>query len=88
VVVGSSFHNFREVVEKMRAVGGIRVVSPDEMAGVWGELLGDEAEARKLGERGRSVFAAETGATERTVGELLRLMGDERRGPMGSGGAA
>ena len=88
VVVGSSFHNFREVVEKMRAVGGSRVVSPDEMAGVWGELLGDEAEARKLGERGRSVFAAETGATERTVGELLRLMGDERRGPMGSGGAA
>jgi len=41
-----------------------------------------------LGERGRSVFAEEAGATERTVGELLRLMGDERRGPMGSGGAA
>lgn len=85
VVVGSSFRNFREVVERMQAIDGIRVVSTEEMPGVLGELLRDEAGAWAMGERGRSVFATEAGATERTVEELLGLMGSGEPGLMGHG---
>ncbi len=85
VVVGSSFGNFREVVERMQAVDGIRVVSEEEMPRVLGELLRDEAGARAMGERGKSVFRTEAGATERTVEELLGLMGSGERGLKGLG---
>ena len=75
VVIGCSFNNFREIVEVMRAMDGICVVTLAEMPGALSELLGDEAEARLLGERGRAVFAEQTGATARTLEELLRIAG-------------
>lgn len=86
VVIGSDFSNFRQIVERMQAMDGIRVVRPEQMAGVVGELLRDGEEARTLGARGQAVFAEEAGATERTVSELVRMLGepggepaDERR---------
>ncbi len=83
VVIGSSFNNFREVVKRMQAIYGIRVVTPVQMPGTLRDLLSDPAEARALGERGRAVFAERAGATARTVKELvtiLRSTGRERRG--------
>ena len=74
VVIGSDFGNFREIVERMRAQGGICLVNSDGLPAAVCELLGDAAEARALGERGRAVFAEEAGATARTVAELLRLL--------------
>jgi hypothetical protein len=38
------------------------------------ELLGDRVAAEAMGERGRVMFEAQAGATERTVGVLLELM--------------
>lgn len=76
VVIGSNFNNFREVVERMRAMDGIRVVSPEQMPAMLRNLLRDEAGAAALGERGRAVFAEQAGATERTVQELARMLGN------------
>jgi len=83
VVIGSNFNNFREIVEMMRAMDGVRVVTaegmPDGLRDVLRGLLCDRAEAWALGERGRAVFRAEAGATGRTVEALL--------GGLGGGGA-
>jgi 3-deoxy-D-manno-octulosonic-acid transferase len=75
VVMGSSYENFREIVERMRAADGIRMVaSQDELGKVLVELLRDREVARELGERGRQVFEAQQGATARTVTALLGLL--------------
>ena len=75
VVIGSSFHNFREIVSMMQAMNGIRVVTSEQMPMALRDLLRDEVEARALGGRGGAVFAEQSGATERTVEELLRVLG-------------
>ncbi len=74
VVIGSDFNNFREVVERMRAMDGIRVVASEQMPEALLRLLSDPAEAQALGGRGQRVFASEAGATERTVQELMDLL--------------
>jgi 3-deoxy-D-manno-octulosonic-acid transferase len=74
VVMGPSYENFRDVVERMRAADGIRIVeSADELAPALIELLKDRKMATAMGERGRTVFEAQAGATERTVQALTEL---------------
>ena len=75
VVIGSSFNNFREVVERMLALEGIRVVTPEEVQGTIRDLLHDAMTAHALGQRGLAVFQAESGATARTVEKLLNIPG-------------
>ncbi len=75
VVMGPSFENFRDVVGKMIAVDGIRIVQDKdvlEMALV--ELLTDREVARAMGERGRRVFEQQQGATARAVAALIRMV--------------
>jgi len=79
VVMGGSYENFREIVERMRAAEGLRIVAADGLGEVLVELLTDRDGARALGERGRRVFAAQQGATARTVTALLGLLKDNRR---------
>jgi 3-deoxy-D-manno-octulosonic-acid transferase len=74
VVMGPSFENFREVVEEMRAEDAIRIVAREGLEATLAELLRNPAEARAMGERGRSVFEKESGATARTVEELTALL--------------
>ncbi len=74
VVMGESHENFREIVEAMRAAGGLWTVEPEGLAAAMAKLLGGGEEARAMGERGRAVFAAQAGATERTVAALLELI--------------
>jgi 3-deoxy-D-manno-octulosonic-acid transferase len=76
VVMGGSFENFRDIVAKMQAADGIRMVQDGgELAGVIGELLTDREAARAMGERGRAVFEAQSGATGRAVEALAGLVG-------------
>jgi 3-deoxy-D-manno-octulosonic-acid transferase len=75
VVMGGSYENFREIVERMRAADGIRLVADaEELGGVLLGLLRDREAARALGERGRRVFEAQQGATARTVAALLEVL--------------
>jgi len=78
--MGPSYENFREIVGRMRAADGIRIVDGrDELGTVLVELLTDQDAARALGERGRRVFEEQQGATERTVRELVELLPDGAR---------
>jgi 3-deoxy-D-manno-octulosonic-acid transferase len=75
VVMGPSFENFRDVVGKMQAADGIRIVNDgDELEMALVELLTDREKARAMGERGRRVFEEQQGATGRAVEALVGLV--------------
>ena len=69
VVMGPSYENFREVVGKMIAVDGIRIVQDKkELESALVELLTDREKARAMGERGRRVLRS---SRERPGGRSL-----------------
>jgi 3-deoxy-D-manno-octulosonic-acid transferase len=75
VVMGPSFENFRDIVTKMQAADGIRIVQDkDGLEAALVELLTDREKAGAIGERGRQVFEAQSGATGRTVEALLAMV--------------
>jgi 3-deoxy-D-manno-octulosonic-acid transferase len=75
VVMGPSYENFRDVVERMRAANGILIVkNREEFEAALIDLLKNRERAVALGERGRGVFDAQAGATARTVQALTALL--------------
>ena len=75
VVMGPSFENFRDIVAKMQALDGIRVLAGrDELEPVLRTLLTDREAARQMGARGREIFAREDGASARSLAEILPLL--------------
>jgi 3-deoxy-D-manno-octulosonic-acid transferase len=75
VVMGSSYENFRDVVERMRAADGILIVqNREEFEAALIDLLKHRERAVAIGERGRGVFHAQAGATARTVEALVALL--------------
>jgi 3-deoxy-D-manno-octulosonic-acid transferase len=74
VVMGRSSENFREIVESMREGGAICIVEAAGLAEAVIELMTEDNAARRMGERGREIFAAQAGATARTVGALMELL--------------
>jgi 3-deoxy-D-manno-octulosonic-acid transferase len=75
VVMGPSYENFRDVVERMRAADGILIVeNREEFEVALIDLLKHRERAVAIGERGRAVFEAQAGATARTVEALMALL--------------
>jgi 3-deoxy-D-manno-octulosonic-acid transferase len=75
VVMGSSYENFRDVVGKMIEADGIRIVQDgDGLEAALVDLLTDRDAAKAMGERGRAVFEAQSGATGRAVEALVGLV--------------
>ncbi|MGP8259306.1 MAG: 3-deoxy-D-manno-octulosonic acid transferase [Acidobacteriaceae bacterium] len=75
VVMGPSYENFRDVVAKMIAQDGIRIVqNKDELETALVELLTGREKARAMGDRGRRVFEEQQGATGRALVALLGLV--------------
>jgi 3-deoxy-D-manno-octulosonic-acid transferase len=75
VLMGPSYENFRDIVGKMIAADGIRIVQDEaELKTALEYLLTHPAEAAALGARGRSVFEQQQGATARTLAALLGLL--------------
>jgi 3-deoxy-D-manno-octulosonic-acid transferase len=74
VVMGTSFENFRGVVESMRKADAIRIVTAETLAATLIALLCDREDAMALGERGLAAFATQSGATKRTVEALMELL--------------
>ncbi len=81
VLMGPSSYNFREIVNAMQAVNGICNVERDRLAEVLAQVLAGGEAVRAMGERGRQVFRARSGATARTVQSLLALLPRETRAP-------
>ncbi|MEO8197849.1 MAG: glycosyltransferase N-terminal domain-containing protein [Thermoanaerobaculia bacterium] len=75
VAVGPSMNNFREIAEQLDRAGAWgRVASGEELGRLWGAWLGDPAAARAVGERGRALVAANSGALDRTLDLLAALV--------------
>jgi 3-deoxy-D-manno-octulosonic-acid transferase len=75
VVMGRSWENFRDIVGKMQdeyALRGVR--DKDDLERVLVELLTDRKQAKAMGERGRAVFEAQSGATGRAVEALVAMV--------------
>ena len=74
VVMGTSFENFRGVVEAMQKEDAIRIVTPKTLEATLIALLRDQDAAKELGERGRATFEAQSGATAGTARALTKLL--------------
>jgi 3-deoxy-D-manno-octulosonic-acid transferase len=75
VLMGPSYENFRDVVERMQAANGIALIEKEEVLDhALIRLLKNREKAAAIGERGREVFEAQAGATGRTVEALLSLL--------------
>ncbi len=88
VLMGPSFENFRDIVAKMGAGGGIRILrNRGELSAALTDLLGKPEAARAMGERGLAVFNREGGATARSVAALLPMLQEaaQDEGPKSQG---
>jgi 3-deoxy-D-manno-octulosonic-acid transferase len=75
VVMGSSYENFRDVVNRMREADGICIVQDeDELETAFADLLSHRDKARAMGERGRKVFEEQQGATGRAVEAIVAMI--------------
>ncbi|HEX3662440.1 MAG TPA: 3-deoxy-D-manno-octulosonic acid transferase [Acidobacteriaceae bacterium] len=74
VAMGTSYENFRGIVERLRAREAIRLVERVGLSVALAEMLSSAPEIRAMGARGREVFESEAGATERSVTALLEVL--------------
>ena len=71
VAMGPSYENFREIVEGMLAADALQSVSAEDLAATLAELMDDDG---GMGNRGRTFFEGQAGATARTVAALRELV--------------
>ena len=75
VLFGSHIHNFKEISKKLvHAGGGIMVHNAAELEDLIVRLLSDSVRRRAMGAAGRALIAENTGATERTLKHIQRVM--------------
>jgi 3-deoxy-D-manno-octulosonic-acid transferase len=74
VLVGPNTSNFREIVRIFERGGAMTVVTPGSLSGELRHLLAHREERLRLGQRAREMFLENTGATERTLRALQKLL--------------
>jgi 3-deoxy-D-manno-octulosonic-acid transferase len=74
VVMGPSYENFRDIVSTMEKANAIRIVQSRELGSAFAELLTNRKVALAMGERGRTVFERQQGATARAVEAIFALL--------------
>ena len=74
VVMGRSWENFRDIVGKCRTSMRFAACGTRTTWKVMVELLTDRKQAKAMGERGREVFEAQSGATRRAVEALVAMV--------------
>jgi 3-deoxy-D-manno-octulosonic-acid transferase len=82
VLVGPNTFNFREIVRIFERGGAITVVTAGSLSGELRHLLAHREERLRLGQRAREMFLENTGATERTLRALQKLL-DRQPGEAG-----
>ncbi len=75
IIVGNHTENFRDMVRLFQSHDGVRVAGPADFPLVLMELLSDEAERVALGRHAAETLRTQTGATQRTLQALERLVG-------------
>ena len=71
VIMGPSYENFREIVDGMRAEDAIMIFERGDLTLALHQTM---SRGRAMGQRGKQFFAAQTGATARTVLSLTDLL--------------
>jgi 3-deoxy-D-manno-octulosonic-acid transferase len=75
-VFGPHTRNFEDTVDCLLAVeGAVRIAGAAELTPALERLLSDEAGARETGRRAAAALRARRGGTERTVREILEVIG-------------
>ena len=74
IVVGNHTENFRDIVSLFQSRDAIRVVGPAELPLVFLDLFSNEAERAALGRRAAETLLSQTGATQKTVEALEKLL--------------
>lgn len=74
VVMGPHYENFREAVELLRGANALRLTERAEVGETISALLQDAQAAAAMGMRGKKVFDEQTGATQRAVDAVVRLL--------------
>jgi 3-deoxy-D-manno-octulosonic-acid transferase len=73
-VVGHHTENFRDIVSLFQSRDAVRIVGPAELPLVLLELLANDAERRKLGQRAAETMRSQAGATTRAADALMELL--------------
>jgi 3-deoxy-D-manno-octulosonic-acid transferase len=88
IVMGPHYANFRAITEDLRAHQAIRIATKVELAQALVYLLSNPSEAKAMGERARTVFEQQAGATARCVDAIRGLLSLSSMGPTAVGSAA
>lgn len=74
IIVGNHTENFRDIVGLFQSRDAVRVVGPAEFPLVLMELLSNDQERIALGRRAAETLQSQTGATQRTLAALEKLL--------------
>ena len=74
IVVGNHTENFRDIVWLFQQNDAVRIVGPAELPLVLMDLLANDEERAALGKRASETLKTQTGATERTLQALEKLL--------------
>lgn len=74
IVMGPNYENFRAITEDLRARDALRITDKDNLWPVIDELLRDRETAEAMGERARTVFEEQAGATSRCVKAIQAVL--------------
>ena len=80
ILVGPSTENFRDIIDVFRKADALRLVTLRTFIPTVLELLENDVERAALGNRALAVMRSQQGATQRTVDELLKLIGNSTPG--------
>ncbi len=75
VLMGARYDNFRAVAEALLREHAVVITDPAGLRTTLAKLFDDSARRKAIGERGRSVFVQQAGATGRALSALLPLVG-------------
>ena len=70
ILVGPHTENFRDTISLFRKANALRVVTPDELAPAFLQLLEDDRQRQGMGRRATDLLRAQSGATARTLAAL------------------
>jgi 3-deoxy-D-manno-octulosonic-acid transferase len=73
-LIGPHYGNFRDMVNLFRAADGVRVVGPAELPLAFVDLISNPTEREALGRRGLDTLRSQTGATQKTLQALSKLL--------------
>jgi 3-deoxy-D-manno-octulosonic-acid transferase len=74
IVVGNHTENFRDIIGLFQSRDAVRIVGPAELPLVFMELISNHADRKALGQRAAETLRSQSGACERTVAELRKLL--------------